>query len=65
MVQWDGAAVKEGCRGSRLARSRAEARRTGDGGFAATRDGNGDGTGEPANEATLNHVNEVCLDKGS
>ena len=59
MVQWDGAAVKEGCRGSRLARSRAEARRTGDGGSAATHDGEGDGAGVPANARVQNLVSEV------
>ena len=62
---WVGGAVVAGYWGCWLARARAEARLTSDGGAAATRGGDEDGTVEPASKHPRDHVNDVRTSKGS
>ena len=54
---WVGVVVIAGCWGSGLARARAEARLTSDGGAAATCNGEDDGTVVPASASMHNLVN--------
>ena len=54
--QWLGAAVVAGCWGRGLARARAEARLTSDGGAATTRGGVEDGTTVSASKHTRDYV---------